>query len=367
MVEKNFITEWAERRLAARYHWDLDVFRAKRPVSPGDMGSYRIGNPGRVLFQRRPTIKALFITEWHRFGNSVKQLRNVFHAADMLDISTICFAKAHPVFAGEGVQGPRLIWQVENSGHAPSIEGSFFHLDAFGLAPTPAQTSRIFASLIRPLVKSEIQDADPRVAEDDVVLHFRSGDAFSEPESAQNHGQPPLSYYLSAVERERPARVWLVFEDRGNPCIDEAEAALKSFGIDVMIQSTTLVDDIRLLMSARRLVAGRGSFAYWIAHLSGRLRRAYFLHKPGRMWALRHLGVEVVLAEDRDGEFEAKVLRGNWEGSPAQKELLLAYPAEKLKFSILGPRDAKIRKKGRAPITSREFLKVRAGIWRSRH
>jgi len=335
VLEKPLSMErWAEQRLAARYDWDLDIFRGNQPVSPGDSGAYRLRNPWRLLLPSG--IGALRVAAWHRFGNAVKQLRNVFHAAEALGVGTIHFAEPHPFFAGAGGRGPRLVWDTANSAPSVStIEGSFFHLNAFRLTPTPSETSHIFAQSIRPLVKPEIREGDPRVGEDDLVLHFRSGDAFSTPTLALNHGQPPLSYYLSAVERERPARVWLVFEDRGNPCIDAAETALRSRGVEVMVQSGTLADDLRLLMSARRLVAGRGTFVYWIAHLSERLQRAYFVHKPGRMWALRDLGVEVVLAEDLDGEFEAGVLRGNWLNSPAQRALLLSYPAEKLAFSTL--------------------------------
>lgn len=331
-----------ERRLCARYGWDLEIFTGKIPISKGDRGDYRIRNADGFLFRVWPYTAALRLVPWHRFGNSVKQLRNVLYAAKMLRVRTIHFAQPHPFFGGSQVGDLELRWGIDDSTlREPCLEGSFFHLDALRLSPTPSETARIFAKLIRPLVRRKIREADPRIRDADLVLHFRSGDAFSTPELAYNHGQPPFSYYMSAIDREQPARVWLVFEDRANPCIDATEAALRSRGVEILVQSGSLEDDLRLLLSARRLVAGRGSFAYWVAHLSERLRRAYFLHKPGRMRALRELGVEIVLAQDLDGEFDAKLLRGNWSGSPAQCALMLSYPAEKLKFSTLKPRARK--------------------------
>ena len=70
-----------------------------------------------------------------------------------------------------------------------------------------------------------------------------------------------------------------MFEGRGDPCIDAAEAALRKRGVEVLLQSGTLEEDLRLLLSAPRLVAGRGSFARMVAHLSERLRKAYFFGK----------------------------------------------------------------------------------------
>jgi len=148
-----------------------------------------------------------------------------------------------------------------------------------------------------------------------------------------SYAQPPLSYYIAAVDREQPTRVWLVFEDRSNPCIEAAEAALRHRGIEVLLQSGSLADDLRLLMSATCLVGGRGSFAYMIAHLSGRLRRAYFFERGG-MEALRELGIAVIIARDADHEFKAKLLNNNWIASPEQRALMLSYPADNLAFKI---------------------------------
>jgi hypothetical protein len=117
-----------------------------------------------------------------------------------------------------------------------------------------------------------------------------------------------------------------------------------------------LADDLRVLMSARRIVAGRGTFIHMTAHLSERLQKLYiFEHGAHRMQPLRELGVEVILARDIGDEYKARLLNGNWTGSTAQRALMLSYPAEKLRFSAL-------RKSSRRP-PGMIWIKRASSMW----
>jgi hypothetical protein len=333
-----------ERRLCARYDWDLDLFTGRVATSGGGSAACRL----RHSYSLQPEIKALRIARWYRFGNSVIQLRNALYLAEKLNVQIIEFAQPHPFFMSNRVGGYQFV-HVDRRPRRLTIEGSFFMLDAFHLSIDVTARSRLFKQYIRPLLTRQVSDADPRVNSEDLVLHFRAGDVFRQskppnPDYGQpplsfylaNYGQPPLSFYLAVVEREKPGRVWLVFEDRGNPCVDAVESALRERGIEVMLQSASLADDLRLLLSARRLVASRGSFVHMIAHLSVRLRKVYFF-EPMYFFddmedrVLPELGVEVVKVSDAQGEFKAKVLR-QWSGLSEQRALILSYPGEKLKI-----------------------------------
>jgi hypothetical protein len=327
----------AERWLALNHNWDLNVFRGSSSAMLGDKAAYRIKNFRPLLYQIRPKIDVLQVDMWSRFGNSVMQLFNAFYMAKRLGAQTVAFPRPHAFFAGDRAGELRLAWRASDLPYSrPCLVGNFFQLKAFRRSPTPGETARMFLELIRPLVVDQIREPDPRIKDDDLVLHFRSGDAFAGPVVPRNHGQPPLSYYLSAVEREQPARVWLVFEDRANPCIGATEAALQSRGVPILAQSSTLADDLRVLLSARRIVAGRGTFIHMIAHLSERLQKLYiFEHGAHRMQSLRELGVEVILVKDSGHEYKARLLNGNWTGSPVQRSLMLSYPPERLEFSAV--------------------------------
>ena len=281
----------AELRMARHYGWDLDTLRGKSPEARA-VDSYRLLNPHSLVFQLRPRIDLVRVHSWRRFGNAVRQLTNAFLIAEALGAGTVQFVQLHPFFEGGRVGDFELIWG-DNLSLLPTLEGDFFSVGAFRHRPTRREIAHSFTEFVRPLLVARLRQPDLRVRRDDLVLHFRAGDIFRQTRPPhRGYGQPPLSYYLAAVEREQPARVWLVFEDRSNPCIDAAEAALRQRGVEVLLQSGTLEEDLRLLLSASHLVAGTGSFAHMVAHLSERLCKAYFFGKAN-VEVLRELGVEV--------------------------------------------------------------------------
>jgi hypothetical protein len=318
--------------MAKYYDWDLNMLRGRLLSSEARRGNhYRLLNPYTLLFMRRPKVDVVRLPYWLRLGNAIRQLRNALQVAEKLGARTIQFVESHPLLEGSRVGNFELVWG-DCYCTTPTLEGEFFNAKTFRLKSSAPEIARVFTDLVRPLLAAPIRESDPRLRPDDLVLHFRAGDIFgpSKP-SILNYGQPPLSYYLAAVDRERPSRVWLVYEDRNNPCIADAEAALQSRGIKVLLQSGSLEEDVRLLLSASQLVAGRGSFAFMVAHLSKRLRKAYFFHQ-GNMEALCKLGVEVIIASDTDGEFKTKLLQNNWVCSAEQQSLMISYSSDKLEF-----------------------------------
>jgi hypothetical protein len=311
----------AEAWFCRRSHCDAAIFR----------GRYRLLHSRTLLFQINPMVDVLRVGAWGCFGNSVMQLRDVIYAAERWGVRAIEFSEGHPFFAGTNAGQITLSWGVREPTSASALQGSFFTLQGFPLSVDQSDSARIFSDYVRPLVTPQLRIPDMRVRPDDLVLHFRAGDIFSG-KVHPSYGQPPLSYYLSVVEREQPARVWLVFEDGSNPCVNAAEAALRERGMDVILQSGTLDEDLRVLMSARRIVAGRGTFVHMVAHLSDCLTKIYFFEK-GQLGALRRLGIRATKATDAHGEFKATVLNGNWRNEPEQHALMLSYPADRLTFS----------------------------------
>jgi hypothetical protein len=319
----------AELRVCLQHGWDLDIFRGKKAAnSRGASGAHRLINVRPFALSQK--IEFLRVTKWQRFGNSVRQLRNVFYLAESLGIHSIELP-THACFYGGQVGPYTLTWGKTKANRSKlGLEGFFNVLDAFGGWGSTAESTRIFRDYLRPLVAPALQAPDPKVSDNSLVLHFRAGDVFG-PSPHRSYGQPPLAFYLAAVEREQPSQVWLVFEDRSNPCVDATEAALRARGIEVRLQSGALIDDLRILMGTRRLVAGRGSFADMASHLSRHLERLYLFERGGA-GVLRALGVEIITGKDAEGTFKAQVLTDHWTASADQRDLLLSYPAENLVF-----------------------------------
>ena len=331
---------FVERQLAIRYRWNLRAMRApdRKPRNAGEP-YFWIAN-AEVAFPRLlPRIEALQVTRWSLFGNAVHQLCNLAFACERYGVRAVHLPGPHPFFAGDRMGDIDLDWSgAPIEGGPLTLVGRFFVMKPLRLHMTSRNVARLIVKYVRPLMTASIRQIDPRVGDDDLVVHFRAGDLFSEQATSRgvgsDYGQPPLAFYLEAIKREKPKRVCLVFEDRGNPCVDLAEAALRAAGIETVLQSASLADDLRVLLSARRLVIGRGTFAQTAAALSGRARKIYAFDNDKM---LRRLGIEIVYGQDLRGDYKRSVLSNTWTASPAQRELLASYPAEAIGFTELGP------------------------------
>jgi hypothetical protein len=198
------------------------MFRGEQGTHVGGLRfrPYRMSHSRHLTFRADPKFEVLRIDKWERFGNSALQIRNVIHVAEGLGIRAIEFPGEHACFAGDHIGPIALSWGVRQRTAAPVIEGRFFELNAFCRPLDAVNVARIFADYVRALVRPELRVPDPRLRNDDLVVHFRAGDIFAGENVHLAYGQPPLSNYLGAGEREQPKRVWLVFEDRSNPCVD---------------------------------------------------------------------------------------------------------------------------------------------------
>jgi hypothetical protein len=219
-----------------------------------------------------------------------------------------------------------LDWDGERQAFGLALSGYFMHIRAL-MPPLDASTEgRIVDQYVRPMLARDLLRSDPRVGADDLVMHFRGGDAFDSVDVKPGYWQPPLAYYLAAFEHDRPKRVWLVSEDRRNPVIAGIEEALRQRGIEVIVQSGTLLDDLRVLLSARRLVASIGTFLPAVAMLSSRLEAFYqFGSPPNPVLALR--GIRMLRGYDMGGEFTATVA-ANWGARPEQLAMMMSYPVD---------------------------------------
>ena len=330
----------AEAALAERLGWNLGLLRGELAVNRlGGTGAYRILAPQHILQGGQPHFEVLRVTTFGRFGNAVRRLRNVIAFARRYGVPRVEFVQRHELFGGDHIRELSLGWSFPLEPPAeqqtPGIIGDFYVLHAFGFDTAPAEEAEIIRDYVRPLLSPRLRTPRWDVADDDLVLHFRSGDIFKPQANHPAYGQPPASYYLSAVAREKPRRVWLVYEDRRNPTVDAVEATLRAHGVTVFAQSTTLEGDMHVLLSARRIVAGIGTFVPAIASLSDRLRQLTSFEPP--IEALRELGITQISGSDREGTYRAAILSNNWRNSPEQREIMLSYPPGALQFTVHAP------------------------------
>lgn len=320
---------------AARFHGMTGSGRLSEPM--------RIVAPGRTLLRPRTRLfDAIVLGVWCRFGNAVTQLVNAASYAGRFGASRILAPPGHDLFLPSGRIGGISFETGSIADLRPgetALVGRLYQCRALAERPSPEARYAVARAQIVPLLRPDLFVPDPRVGDDDVVAHLRSGDVFDRPDPNRTYGQPPLAFYLSAVLARPSRRVWLVYENQANPVIPALATRLRALGVDVVEQSASLAEDLRVMLSARRLVIGYGTLTNAVVAMSSRLVEA---HLFGHQRDVRPPGSTIALSRwvDRDGRFIDAVQRRNWHNTAAQRQLLLDYPVESLAHVAEGRRPA---------------------------
>jgi hypothetical protein len=329
--------QFVEEHLASEFRWDLNLFHGASfqvsGLSRQMRAEYAIINPAAFFSSGQPHLSHLRLTKWLKFGNSIEQLHHLFYLAKTYKVPQIVLPPSNLFQARDRGEFDVTTASEDSAKPGVGLAGLFYYLSPFCLKRPTENLLESTRRYVRPMLSDVLQESDPRVREDDLVLHFRAGDLFHHP--VAHYGQPPLAYYLAAIEREKPSRTWLVFENLANPCIDAAEAWLQRRGLELVTQSGSLEEDLRVLLSARRLVIGQGTFGSSVAMLSAHLRRLYTF--KSELWDDLWLpDLETIQGIDIDGGYTRALLSKNWTASPEQRALMLSYPAEALRFDRTG-------------------------------
>lgn len=218
------------------------------------------------------------------------------------------------------------------------LSGMFFDVNIQKLAGDldQAESRHIITQYIRPLF-GRLPAQFTEKPDDQLLIHIRSGDIFST-WVAPHYPQPPLAFYQLVIQRllreKRIGSIKMVFENRLNPVIDVLEAYITGLGIPLTTQSGTLADDVAALANGRYLVFGLGTFGPGVCHLSDHVEQVFYFASG---WPQHFRGIPTIgrLTEvvDTAGGY-TKV--GEWDNSPARRQLMIDYPIENLAFDESG-------------------------------
>jgi hypothetical protein len=117
----------------------------------------------------------------------------------------------------------------------------------------------------------------PVMSERVCCIHIRSGDIFKRRFASsmpKDYVQPPLAFYLKIIQDywDEYDKFLVVTEmDRTNPCIGR----LRMIGDKVEVQSKSLKEDIKTMLSAQTLVIGTSTLPICLAQISTNLKRIF--------------------------------------------------------------------------------------------
>lgn len=105
---------------------------------------------------------------------------------------------------------------------------------------------------------------------EDLVIHIRSGDIFDK-DPHPTYIMPPLSYYIDIIQTNKFKNVYLLAEDKKNPCIN----ALLQLYPNIIFQLQSLEKDIRLILAAVNVVSSYGTMIDSLLLFSDNIKTVY--------------------------------------------------------------------------------------------
>jgi hypothetical protein len=320
----------------ARFSADFSIASGGRRIrNRTDMYSLE-GIPQNVS---HPSISAIRIIRFGRFGNNVLQIMQAIHVARKIEAKRIYIGDVNIGNIGAPMRraGLEFIPRSTPDRLEPVLAGHFYHRFCFAKLFSDfndAQRIRIMSEYIRPMMAGIYGAAAPHSG-NVLHIHIRSGDVFDEQTKVHPcYVQPPVAYYARVIRHAMLfsgiSKVVLVFEDRKNPCIDVLINYLSLIPIAFEIQSGSLQEDIVQLARARHIAIGSTSFASLIGVIFQNLETVYGFRNVPFGSLFKAQGVRVFVIRDLAGEY----LRvGEWKNTKEQRRQMLDYPYASLAVS----------------------------------
>lgn len=157
-----------------------------------------------------------------------------------------------------------------------------------------------FDDEFKKLFAEQMKDYIPRLDDDDLMIHIRSGDLFeNEHNIPPDYGQPMCSFYTDIIKSRQWKNVLVFAEDHNNPCVGVAEEA-GGLWMNVSFEHV-----LGAGVAAKNLVFGRGTLGPALAGVARDLHRLYtFNMGTGQFKAREHRNCV------SDDEYRVNVLRG---------------------------------------------------------
>ena len=257
----------------------------------------------------------LYLDKWPpRLGNQFRGLQNAIMIARYFGIKRIYTSNVSPLLKFDNefiVHGaPKRNDKVYV---APINKHGFFYTDCSFLYKNDWCLD-FSLDIIDSRIRIDYRPVD--IPEDDLVIHIRSSDIFTDNPN-NKYSQPPLAWYIICIEEHlkyhKNASFIAVFADTKNPCIHALIDYCKNNNIKLKTQSGDLKSDYGYIMEATSLVSARGSFLRPALMLSKKLKRVY-------RFDFNYCAEGVYFAKDE------------WMCNPEQLEKMVSLPKEAINY-----------------------------------
>jgi len=202
-----------------------------------------------------------------RLGNNIKQIEHIIDNA-IVNKHNIIFNVKHELFNFSIIE--KYFSKYNND---KKIESSFFYED---VVPRKYLSKEQFEERNNILKEAFLLKNINKLPENDIVIHIRSGDIFTPSNTwpaylANGHKgyiPPPLSYYVTEINKYKYQTIHIVCEDTINPVVNELLKLYKN----AVHTINTLETDIRIVLGATNIIYSVGSFIPSLLLLSDNIK-----------------------------------------------------------------------------------------------
>lgn len=161
----------------------------------------------------------------------------------------------------------------------------------------------------------------------DLVIHIRSGDIFASKSPHPRYLMPPLSYYRNIIEQNSFDNIYLIAEDKLNPCINR----LLELFPKIIFKFQPFENDVDMILGASNIVISYGTLVPQLLDLSNIKKNIYipsymYKYKPE---CFRFITENECTFHVTELEDYYKIMIP-WKNSPEQIETMITYESIKV-------------------------------------
>lgn len=211
----------------------------------------------------------LKIESWFgRLGNNIIQLKNaisvgVYYGYNVVIPKHQYFNKTFIKINKNDNKQSKMFIDRQGSNFFYSNRISVFNKEAFEI--NQDKVKKILIELF--IINSTTLEP---LGKNDVVIHIRSGDIFVTPHP--RYVPSPLSYYTEIIDDNKFENIYIIAENKNNPCIDK----LLQLYPQIYFKMSSLHDDIKLLLKAQNIICSVGTLVPTMMYFTDNVKNIHF-------------------------------------------------------------------------------------------
>ena len=165
-------------------------------------------------------------------------------------------------------------------------------------------------------------DPKNKFDDDDVIIHIRSGDLFSN-EPPGTYICPPLSYYTDILNKNKFKKKYILTEDLNNPCTNKL---LELFPDIILRVNNQLDDDIMIILNSQNIICSFGTFIPCLLLLSENIRNVYrtnYDYCTNFIEDLNNVNKNIKLNILDYNDYKSKI--AVWRNNSEQRDIMINY------------------------------------------